>query len=169
VTAPLLVVDGYNAIHALPELRARLDHSLEHARDGLMKIAREWRARHAAWEVVIVYDGQTGVMSPESAKGGGGVRAVFTPSRQEADDRIKKMIRQKERGAEMVVLTRDREILGCGRDHGVRGENPEFLVRRSEPKSKKAAAAGPKKDTAAKDRKEVTDWYREALRAKGKI
>ena len=105
----LLIIDGYNVIHALPSLRSRLDKGLEHARDGLVKLTREWRAKHAAWDVLIVYDGQSGMTGGRggAGEGGAGVRCMFTASRVEADDHIKKMVRKQGPRSETVVITRE--------------------------------------------------------------
>ena len=165
----LLIIDGYNAIHALPELKSHLNKGLERARDALAKLAREWKAGHPACDVLIVYDGQSGVTggTRDSGRGGAGIRCVFTPSRVEADDHIKKIIRKQGHDSQTIVITRDREILSCCRDHGVRFETPDFLLVKKAVRQRQADA--PTKIATEKNKKEISDWYRDALKKKGAL
>jgi predicted RNA-binding protein with PIN domain len=159
----LLIIDGYNAIHALPSLRSRLDRGLEYAREGLAALIREWKSQRPSWEVVIVYDGQRS----SAERGVSGIQAVFTHSKMEADERIREMVRKQAPRSETIVITRDREILSSCRAHGVCFESPDFLIRKSRETQRRAAA----KDESIpdKDRKEISDWYRDALRDKGSL
>ena len=167
--AGLLIIDGYNAIHALPILRSKLNKGLEYARDGLTTMIREWRTQHPTWEVLIVYDGQSvssGTVQ-SSRQGVPGVKCVFTSSMVEADERIKQAVRNQDPKAETIVITRDREILACCRDHGVRFESPDFLLNKRTRDPHRTQAKS--EDIPDKDKKEISDWYRDALKEKGSI
>ncbi|MCX5667468.1 MAG: NYN domain-containing protein [Candidatus Omnitrophica bacterium] len=56
----VLIVDGYNAIHKIPEVDDLLDESLEDARNAMTDLAREYQRRHGGIaEVHVVFDGKT--------------------------------------------------------------------------------------------------------------
>lgn len=55
----VLIVDGYNAIHKIPEIDDLLDESLEDARNAITDLAREYQRRHGGIaEVHVVFDGR---------------------------------------------------------------------------------------------------------------
>jgi len=55
----ILIVDGYNAIHKIPEVDDLLDESLEDARSAITDMAREYQRRHGGIaEVHVVFDGR---------------------------------------------------------------------------------------------------------------
>ncbi len=167
--AGLLIVDGYNVIHALPVLRRWLDQGLQPAREALIGLVREWKARRSTWEVLIVYDGQQA--DPEAIRGLGesvpGIQCVFTSSGVDADEEIKQIVRSRNPKAETTVITGDREILACCRDHGVYFESPDFLV--SKRKSRPRLPDSNKEAISDKERKEISGWYRAALKKRGTI
>lgn len=54
-----LIVDGYNAIHKIPEIDNLLDESLEDARAAITDLAREYQRRQGGVaEVHVVFDGR---------------------------------------------------------------------------------------------------------------
>jgi len=55
----VLIVDGYNAIHKIPEIDSLLDESLEEAREAITGMAREYQRRSGGIsEVFVVFDGR---------------------------------------------------------------------------------------------------------------
>jgi len=55
----VLIVDGYNAIHKIPELDGILDDSLEEARSRITDLAKEYQRRTGGVaEVFVVFDGK---------------------------------------------------------------------------------------------------------------
>jgi len=55
----VLIVDGYNAIHKIPEIDDLLDESLEDARNAITDLAREYQRRCGGIsEVYVVFDGR---------------------------------------------------------------------------------------------------------------
>ncbi|MDO8536522.1 MAG: NYN domain-containing protein [Candidatus Omnitrophota bacterium] len=55
----ILIVDGYNAIHKIPEIDDLLDESLEDARNAITDLSREYQRRHGGIaEVHVVFDGR---------------------------------------------------------------------------------------------------------------
>ena len=55
----VLIVDGYNAIHKIPEIDDLLDESLEDARNAITDMARSYQRRDGGIaEVHVVFDGK---------------------------------------------------------------------------------------------------------------
>ena len=55
----ILIVDGYNAIHKIPEIDDLMDESLEEARGAITDIAKEYQRRDGGIvEVYVVFDGR---------------------------------------------------------------------------------------------------------------
>jgi predicted RNA-binding protein with PIN domain len=106
-----VIVDGYNVIHAWPELVASLGrHGLEAARSGLIDRMAEFRASTAV-DVVIVFD------SHGRRKGSGdretveGVEVRYGSRLESADHVIERLIYDAVRrnlAADTVVATNDR-------------------------------------------------------------
>ena len=55
----VLIVDGYNAIHKIPEIDDSLDGSLEEARSRITDLAKEYKRKDGGIaEVYVVFDGK---------------------------------------------------------------------------------------------------------------
>ena len=55
----VLIVDGYNAIHKIPQIDAIMDDSLEEARKAITDLAKEYQRRDGGIkEVHVVFDGK---------------------------------------------------------------------------------------------------------------
>ncbi|MDP3790899.1 MAG: NYN domain-containing protein [Candidatus Omnitrophota bacterium] len=55
----VLIVDGYNAIHKIPEIDSIMDESLDQARSAITGLAKEYQRRIGGIsEVFVVFDGQ---------------------------------------------------------------------------------------------------------------
>ena len=100
-----LLIDGYNLIPAIPELRRLLRGDLEAGREGLVEMLRTWRG-NSGHRVTVVFDGK-----PQHDRGerrsAGGVETLF--SRHEiADALILRLLKGDHRGA--VLVTSDRAL-----------------------------------------------------------
>jgi len=68
-----LILDGYNVIHAVPELARHLDRSLQSAREALVRLCQAYRARRGdIGRLYVVFDGRDAQAfgSPEPQDGG---------------------------------------------------------------------------------------------------
>jgi predicted RNA-binding protein with PIN domain len=102
-----LVVDGYNVIHAWPELKRLLsDASLEAARDKLVeRLALLGMVRGT--EVTVVFDSHRAASSSEEMVEG--VRVLFTRKGHSADHAIERIAYQAgDAGDVITVATSDR-------------------------------------------------------------
>jgi predicted RNA-binding protein with PIN domain len=112
------IIDGYNVIHRISELRKLLDVSLFSARKGLIECCMRYlSSRNDIAEFLIVFDGDSSVM-PWSGTDGYGVRVVFTPTKEDADDRILALVREGSHAADCVVISSDNYVSGNAKRHG---------------------------------------------------
>lgn len=106
------LIDGYNVIHAAPQLKRTLrDSGIEQARANLLNAVAAFAERHKG-RCIVVFDGvaESGVVSPR-------VEAVFSRDRS-ADDVIREHAmreRAMRDGSRLVVVSSDLEILATAR------------------------------------------------------
>ena len=102
----ILVVDGYNILHAWPELKKVMNQSLERGRERLIAILTELAETHHK-EVVLVFDGgKIGhwverIPNPH-------VKVIFTSSLVTADTEIERFVYNRKNKREIMVATSDR-------------------------------------------------------------
>lgn len=85
-----VVVDGYNVIHAWPELKALMSHSLEAARDRLIERMAVY-AQVTGAEVTIVFDAHRTKAMAAAEEWHSGVRVVYTRKGMSADHAIERI------------------------------------------------------------------------------
>jgi len=112
-----IIVDGYNVVHAWPELAELKEESMEHARDRLIHILADY-AGLSGDRVMIVFDAH-------QVRGGGsrceevnGVQVFYTREDETADAMIERLVGEMPRDGYTRVVTSDwdeqRIILGRG-------------------------------------------------------
>jgi len=106
----IMIIDGYNVIHRIPELSKRLSNSLESAREGLISYCKKWRmTRRDISECYVVFDGDSSVLGARSQVARG-IRVVCTKTKESADDRILNLIEQGHGTGEYVVVSDDNKV-----------------------------------------------------------
>jgi predicted RNA-binding protein with PIN domain len=114
VAQPRVVVDGYNLIHAMPELASLVGSDLERARDALVSKLAVYRSKRNV-RVTVVFDGRgTGA---QQTRPPGGVEVVFSRAPQNADAKIKNMIALEKNPKSWTVVTSDNSIVIFARDY----------------------------------------------------
>lgn len=135
-----LILDGYNVIHKIPELYALLKTDLERARDGLAKYLISWsRQNNFSGQLYIVFDGQSGISKPRGTEPSG-VKCVFTPTNQTADDRIIRMVKNEKDPNSITVVSDDNYVLTECKSRGAKVKSVKTF----------ASAPTPKKDGGQK-------------------
>jgi predicted RNA-binding protein with PIN domain len=114
----LLLVDGYNVIHRLPELEAGLADGLQNARNQLALRVSAWSRGHSGVECVIVFDGEF-----ERSGGRGeriaGIRCVYSLTAHGGDAEIVRLVRDfKGRKGDITVVSDDNYVRNNCRAHG---------------------------------------------------
>ncbi len=111
---PRIVVDGYNLIHAMPELARLVGTDLERARDALVSRLAVYRSKRNV-RVTVVFDGR-GTAAPQT-RPPGGVEVVFSRPPQNADAKIKAMLVLEKSPKSWTVVTSDNSIVIFARDY----------------------------------------------------
>ncbi|MDP8218197.1 MAG: NYN domain-containing protein [Candidatus Theseobacter exili] len=129
---PSFIVDGYNLIYKIPELRKILDVNLENARNSLLQYVSGY-SQGKNLSVAVVFDGSQdeSIVYPHRIQG---VRAIYSPPGKKADDVIVSMAKRASKPGEIIVVTADfHTIIIRLRGMGVKFQSPqEFwrLIRR---------------------------------------
>ena len=156
----VLVLDGYNVIHAIPELEKFLDVSLESARNALVRMCESVAASRGDFgRIDVVFDGRDEfTFLPDLRLGR--VRIIFSGSDEKADGRILELI--KEEKASFLIVSDDRDVYHGGRDHSADVMKTAEFYRRYVSKIKEARPAKPlplSRETAQK----ITEEYKRHL------
>jgi predicted RNA-binding protein with PIN domain len=103
-----LVVDGYNIIHAWPQLKDAMDESLELARDALVARLATYHQVTGA-DVTVVFDAHFTQSRRSTELVHDGVKIMFTRAGNSADHAIERLAYAASRaGQPLVVATSDR-------------------------------------------------------------
>jgi predicted RNA-binding protein with PIN domain len=98
------IIDGYNVIHKIPELRGK---ELRGQREGLIRLLETAGARNRQLkDVTVGFDGKCDVVAPQLRSS---IRVVFSKG-SSADKRIKQMLENSSFARDMAVVSDDREI-----------------------------------------------------------
>lgn len=159
------ILDGYNVIHAVPELSRHLDRSLQAGREALVRFCQEYQARNSdTGKLYIVFDGRREEGWGASEQLHGRVTVVFAQKPEEADQRILKLIESQGKGR-CVVVSNDNEVANNVRAFGARILSVQDFVKQSQPSSGPPTRPSmPGKTSLSPDEaKQITDEYRKHL------
>jgi predicted RNA-binding protein with PIN domain len=113
----ILIVDGYNAIHSIPELENELDKSLMSARAALTCLLLDYQQKsRSIKEIYVVYDSKTDLTS--HMENIGIVKNIYTARSSNADQEIVSIIKNSNKPAKIAVLSRDNFVINHARAMG---------------------------------------------------
>lgn len=125
----ILVIDGYNVIHAIPEIEDLLGESLEAARIGLIRLFAEFKdSRKDIRHIFVVFDGKSEGIDEEVAVSEG-ITAVYTHNAKEADNKILEIIKSSGRPDSITVISNDNFLYNNTRSLGARIKTVKDLCR----------------------------------------
>jgi predicted RNA-binding protein with PIN domain len=124
----IILVDGYNVINRVPELRPSLEGGLQNARNRLVLQVSTWSHGHPGVECVIVFDGDF-----EHSGGRGeriaGVRCIYSLTAHGGDDEIIRFVRDyKGRKSDMTVVSDDNKVGNNCRAHGAAVRPSSYIM-----------------------------------------
>jgi hypothetical protein len=164
-----VIVDGYNAIHAIPSLARHLDRSLEAARTALVALCGEYKtARGDVGELYVVFDGKDrDVDAWGSQQQRQGVTVLFTRQHEEADERILRLIRGASGRGRFVVVSNDTVVSNNVRALGAQAVSVNQF-HGGKPSSPRAArgrrpSSDAKPPLPTRDLERITEEYRRHL------
>lgn len=153
-----LLIDGYNVIHAWPELRGLLGRSVDAARERLIETCRVIREVDGL-RVTLVFDSSRDTAQVETPGEDQGYAVLYAPKGVSADGLIEQIVRRAKKPTRCVVISRDNLVLEAVRASGGFGYFPEELldwVRRCE--ARLAADLDKRKKATKKQWKEDSPW-----------
>ena len=161
------ILDGYNVIYKMPEMKRRLGESLEAARTALAVYLSGWRRRYPDAEVCIVFDGKDNEFSSGHTTGIAGIGCSFTRSNETADERIIALIRNAQNSRNITVITEDNSVRNSSLAYGAEVKKVDYLLPRG--RKKEETPKGMDKVTPPVNASRVTAYYEDYLREAGKI
>ena len=108
MTGQWVLVDGYSVIHNWLQLRLLMGNSLDHQRQALIHVLRQF-ADHSGRRVTVVFDGYAAKHKPDGALPAAGVEIIFSSSGKTADDVIERLVGQAAHPDQIVVVTSDNQ------------------------------------------------------------
>ena len=142
----IVLIDGYNAIHRISELKRGLDSGgLENARSNLALLISGWGRSRPGTEFVIVFDGDA-KFSGNRDQRLAGIRCIFTQASRGGDFEIIRFVRDW-RGdkSDITVVSDDNNVSNNCRAHGANVQPSSFImaaIKRPSPSGSKASADG---------------------------
>jgi predicted RNA-binding protein with PIN domain len=149
------VVDGYNLIHAMPELARLVGNDLERARDGLVAKLAVYRSGRSV-RVTVVFDGRG--TAGQQTRPPGGIEVVFSRAPQTADTKIKNMISLEKSPRSWTVVTSDNCIVRYARDYGAKTIPSAEFAAKLGPAIPKLGPNRPAAQDTPMSRAEVAEW-----------
>lgn len=124
----LLLIDGYNVINRVPELKPSLDGGLENARSRLALQISTWSHHHPEFECVIVFDGDLQYAGGRDSRLAG-IRCVFSRTAHGGDDEIIRFVRDyKGRTSDITVVSDDNNVRNNCRAHGASVQPSSYIM-----------------------------------------
>ncbi len=157
-----LVIDGYNAINAIPEARKKLKESLLSARSAIIIIAKEFvRSSGYINDFCVVFDGQDKYRHLERMHIPVGGTQIFSES-GEGDDTIIDTVRKYANEGRVVVASNDNYVKNMSRGYGASLMPVDDLVRKKAKGARLKAKETEKKKIARQEKNKITkDYMRE--------
>ncbi|MDP8299398.1 MAG: NYN domain-containing protein [Candidatus Tantalella remota] len=158
-----LVIDGYNAINAIPEARKKINESLLSARSAIIIIAKEFvRSSGYINDFCVVFDGQNKYRNLERMHIPVGGVQVFSES-GEGDDTIIDTVRKYANEGRVIVASNDNYVKNMSRGYGASLMSVDDLVRRKGKDSWKKSEGDEKKRIGRRDQNKITKDYMKEL------
>ena len=124
-----LIIDGNNALHAIPQLAKTLERDRQMAREDLVHMLEPLQARNG-YLLTVVFDGRGGKTSLTKHRGNEEYSIIYSSSSQGADGVIERMLMAAEFPERITVGTNDNLIRNCAYTHGAAVMRVEELVKK---------------------------------------
>ena len=125
----ILIIDGYNTIHAIPSLEKELEKGLLPARKALIDYCLRYKGkRKDISSLYIVFDGKD-EYSDVSPRRVSGLRIIFTRTNEDADDRILALIKKHPETESLTIVSNDNYVFNNARIHGARVISVDSFAR----------------------------------------
>jgi predicted RNA-binding protein with PIN domain len=123
-----IVVDGYNVIRRLPELRERERLGLEAGRAALAEMLAAYRRARGHHRITVVFDGGANPMGSRGTERVAGIDIRYSRPGQTADGVIAALAREGRAG--VLVVSSDREVARAAAAFGAAAASCEEFAAR---------------------------------------
>jgi predicted RNA-binding protein with PIN domain len=147
-----IIVDGYNLIHKIPNLKSLLHRDLEQTRERLITLLGSYGERRKV-EVVITFDGT--LLHSGHSLNTPKIKVLFSRPPQKADQLIKSLIEQTKHKKLLMVVSSDREITRFAKVCGCEIKSSEEFY---ESVTRKPKLAEEEKKTLTLTDAEIKEW-----------
>ncbi len=106
VMRKVLLIDGYNIIHAWKDLKRIAQYSLEDARHALLEIMQDFQG-YSGYHIIVVFDAHMIQGGQEKKYIIGGVEVVYTRENETADRYIERLVDGIPKNIHVMVATSD--------------------------------------------------------------
>ena len=125
--SPHIIIDAYNLIHRVKDLRQILEQNLERSRTVLLSRLETYRQKKHV-QITVVFDGDNVGENPVRTVSG--LRVIFSRNSKKADPIIKDMVRRSKKRASILVVSSDRSVADYARSMGARSMPSEEFYQR---------------------------------------
>ena len=145
-----LVVDGYNAIHAIPDVRTQADKSLLRARSEIIALSREYaRVSGFIGDVKVVFDGDDRYRYLDKEGVDRDPAQIFSAT-GEGDDKIIEVVKECSRKGKVIIASNDNYVRNNACAHGAVPINSQDLIGKKVPLDPNLSRDWKKLDKAAR-------------------
>lgn len=124
-----LMVDGNNALFAIPELAREMSRDRGMARDGLLRMLEPLQAIENCL-LTIVFDGKGSPQVVSKYRGNKEYTVIFSSSEQGADGVLERMLMASKYPERITVVTNDELIRNCAYECGASAMRVGQLLKR---------------------------------------
>ena len=124
-----LMVDGNNALFAIPELAREMSRDRGMARDGLLRMLEPLQAIENCL-LTIVFDGKGSPQVVSKYRGNKEYTVIFSSSEQGADGVLERMLMASKYPERITVVTNDELIRNCAYESGASAMRVGQLLKR---------------------------------------
>jgi uncharacterized protein len=158
-----LVVDGYNAINAIPEVKKLLKDSLLSARSRIIMLASEY-ARSSGYitDFCVVFDGQDRYRYMERMYVPKDAKHTFSRS-GEGDEKIIETVKTYSEKGKVVLASNDNYVRNNARGYGAALIYSEDLAEKAKPKPGGGSKVEPDRKLDRRTMDKITKEYMEEL------
>lgn len=114
-----IIIDGYNFIHAIPDLAAHLEENLAAAREALLKKLHVY-CNSRQVKIIVVFDGGVPPVGIDAAHPVSNVQIFFSRSPFKADPLIKRLVEKEARHGDLSLVTEDNDIIRFAKGRGAK-------------------------------------------------
>ena len=141
-----IIIDGYNVINKMHNLRAENNKGVENARDSLARFLNEWRRRrNYTGKICVVFDGRSNGHCHARAVCQG-ISFVYSGDCSDADDYIVNMLKTSKNPQSLIVVSDDNFISNHCKVYNAEIRPVSFLLNKSNSKAQKGSKHAKKSD-----------------------